>query len=336
MSMNSTIAFDYTASLADATVQFNRYVPIPLLLLGMIGNVLNVFIFRRRSLRSNPCSVCFIAASVVNLFILFDGLIPRILLSFQSDPAETSNILCKLKYYVVYASSALSSWFIGLATIDRYLSSSPNALTRQLSTLRRTRWLMLALTIFSLVFFADVLVCFVANIPDEELKCNARAGTCRNYHNYSYAVLYSFGPCVIMGTFGILIIMNVRKIGTLVVPQVQTVTDTKRSVRTTKPGDRQVISMLLVQVLFLVLFSCPISIVRIYLGLTDSTNKTTLRLTQENLMVQLVIMLTFIPNIDTFYLYTLTGKTFRKELRIMIASWMNKTRIHVTNAADAR
>ena len=80
--------------------------------------------------------------------------------------------------------------------------------------------------------------------------------------------------------------------------------------------------MLLVQVIFLVLFSFPISIVRIYLTLTASISKTPLRLTQEGFTIQLVIMLTYIPIIDTFYIYVVWGQIFRKELQSMVRSWL--------------
>ena len=210
--MNSTTTFNYAAFLANVTVQFNRYVPIPLFLLGIVGNVLNLFILKRPSLRSNPCSVCFMAASSVNILVLFDGLIPRTLLSFDKDIADTSDFFCKIKYYVIYTSSALSSWFIVLATIDRYLSSSLDAGKRRWSSLRQTQWRILGFSIFAAIFFVDKLLCFVSNIPNEILKCNAMKGVCRTYHDFSYIVVYSLTPCILLAVFGALTIVNIRKV----------------------------------------------------------------------------------------------------------------------------
>ena len=334
MNSTTTTTTNYASFLANVTVQFNRYVPIPLLILGLIGNVLNLFILKRPSLRSNPCSVCFMAASLANLLVLFDGLIPRILLSFNKDPADTSDFLCKVKYYLIYTSSILSSWFIVLATIDRYLSSSQDARRRRWSSLKQTRWTILCLTIFAIVFFVDKLICFVANIPNEVLKCNAIAGACRNYHNYSYIVVYSLAPCILLAVFGALTIINIRKSRIVIAPQppVQETAQARAPVRNNSSRDRQLISMLFVQVIFLVLFSFPISIVRIYLGFTASDSKTPLRLTQESFALQLVIMLTYIPIINTFYIYVVWGQIFRNELRSMIVSWLRKIGIHAPTA----
>ena len=316
----SAVELSYAKFLYNFVAQFNRYVPIPLLFLGLLGNVLNVLILRRPSLRSNPCSMCFIAASLVNLLVLVDGLIPRILLSFDKDPSDTSDFLCKTKYYVIYASSALSSWFIVLATIDRYLSSSPDARKRKLSSVKQTRWRILGLVVFAALFFTDKLFCFVANIPNEVLKCNAEKGPCRRYHDYSYVVVYSFCPCVIVAVFGGLTIVNVRRARSVVAPQ--RTNPTAVHPRTTSNRDRQLISMLLVQIVFLMLFSFPISIVRIYLGSTGSIMKSPLRLAQESFILQIVVMLTYVPIIDTFYIYIVWGRDFRKEMRLLSASWM--------------
>jgi hypothetical protein len=329
--MNSTTTFNYAAFLANVTVQFNRYVPIPLLILGMVGNVLNLFVLKRPLLRSNPCSVCFMAASSANILALFDGLLPRILLSFDKDPADTSDFFCKTKYYLIYSSCALSSWFIVLATIDRYLSSSRDPRKRGWSSLKQTRWRILGLSIFAAIFFVDKPVCFVANIPNEILKCNAMRGACRIYHDFSYIVVYSLMPCILLAVFGALTIGNIRKSRNGIAPQTpaQHTAYSQALVKNTTSRDRQLISMLLVQVMFLVLFSFPISIVRIYLTLTASISKTPLRLTQEGFAIQLVIMLTYIPIIDTFYIYVLWGQIFRKQLQSMLGSWMKTIGLRV-------
>ena len=176
------------------------------------------------------------------------------------------------------------------------------------------------MSVFAAIFFVDKLVCFVSNIANEILKCNAMRGACRTYHDFSYIVVYSLTPCVLLATFGALTIANIRTSRIVVVPQAsaQETAQPRAPVRKTSSSDRQLISMLLVQVIFLALFSFPISIVRIYLTLTVSISKTPLRLTQEGFATQLVIMLTYIPIIDTFYIYVVWGHIFRKELQSML------------------
>lgn len=104
---------DITA-LTSATTQFNRYTPMPVFVLGLIGNIFNIFIFTRRSLFSNPCSIYLLSATCTNIVVLFVGLVIRSLMDgFNIDIIGDSIILCRLRYIILHPSYALSS----LATV---------------------------------------------------------------------------------------------------------------------------------------------------------------------------------------------------------------------------
>jgi hypothetical protein len=72
--------------------------------------------------------------------------------------------------------------------------------------------------------------------------------------------------------------------------------------------------MLTAQVLVIIISTLPLSIIQLYLALTSSFTKSTLRIAQENLASQITTIVTFFAHTSSFYLYTLSGTIFRKEV----------------------
>jgi hypothetical protein len=130
--------------------QINRYAPIFLLLFGFLANLLNCFIFTRRNLRSNPCSVYFLAASLMNLIGVVTGFTPRIIngWNIKLDLTETISALCPLFLFVLFSTRSIAAWMIAFAAIDRYFVSSRDIHRRQMSNLENTYGCIL----FSLLF----------------------------------------------------------------------------------------------------------------------------------------------------------------------------------------
>jgi hypothetical protein len=127
----SNSSFYLIANLTSVTFWINHIIPIFQIIFGTFGNLLNIIIFTRRSLRTNPCSMYFLISSINNIFVICVALIPRYLsTNWNLDPSATNNILCKLYYFFIYASLNLVLCFIVLASIDRYLSTSHNVLLR--------------------------------------------------------------------------------------------------------------------------------------------------------------------------------------------------------------
>ncbi|CAF4363580.1 unnamed protein product, partial [Adineta steineri] len=74
----------------------NRYVPIPFLFLGTIGNILNILIFTRKIFRNNICVNYLLVSTIFDSFVIIVGLLPRLLNGFNMDPSQYSSILCTL------------------------------------------------------------------------------------------------------------------------------------------------------------------------------------------------------------------------------------------------
>jgi hypothetical protein len=77
--------------------------------------------------------------------------------------------------------------------------------------------------------------------------------------------------------------------------------------------------MLAAQVLVIIISTLPLTIDRLYASFTASVAKDALRIAQENLASQVANTMAYFAHICSFYLYTLTGRVFRKELFRILA-----------------
>jgi hypothetical protein len=99
-----------------------------------------------------------------------------------------------------------------------------------------------------------------------------------------------------------------------------------RNVRRT---DIQLLRMLVGQVLVIIIATFPFTIYQLYTSLTLNLSKNTLRIALENLLGEIAGVLTYFAHSSSFYLYTLTGTVFRKELlKIFGCCHRNRNRIH--------
>ncbi|CAF3291464.1 unnamed protein product [Rotaria socialis] len=90
--------------------------------------------------------------------------------------------------------------------------------------------------------------------------------------------------------------------------------------RKTKTSTQMTV-MLLVQVVCSIILSLPISIQNIYNEMTQNYNKTVQQQQQqqvENLLDILFVLITLINTVQYhFFIFTLTGKVFRQELKCL-------------------
>ena len=76
------------------------YIVIPL---GLIGHLLSIFVFTRPTLRTNPCTSHFLAATIVGLLNTCYVLPIRMVQSafVDTDPGAYSVIFCKVTWYTL-------------------------------------------------------------------------------------------------------------------------------------------------------------------------------------------------------------------------------------------
>ncbi|CAF1279099.1 unnamed protein product [Adineta steineri] len=314
------MASDLKYTLSILTLNLNRIVPILQIILGTFGNVINILIFSRRSLRKNPCSIYFLALSINNIFALYVALLTRLLSSgWQIDPSNTNNILCKLRIFFSYVSLCLTQWFIVLASIDRFLSSCRTVRYRQFSNKSITRKGTIFIIIFIALIHFHVLIWFQSAPIGRTLTCNIFDKNYQLFFTIFTLVFTSLLPPFFMIIFGLQTIFNVRKLRRQVAPQTNnTRTDRLRS------KDRQMIRMLLFQVLLTIICTTPFTTINLYTTIGTNIILSSTGTIIYNFCANVFRLLNYCIPVIGFYIYTLASRTFRSEIKHILREFIKR------------
>jgi hypothetical protein len=295
--------------------QLNRYFALIIFLFGIIGCVLNCLVLSQRQFRLNPCALYFFVSSIVNLISILFGLTTRIMAGWNYDPSRTIGWICKFRAFIVFTSRTIAIWLIMLATIDRWLLSSMDFSRRHRSTMKNTKRGILISFILSIIFYIHMFYCYEANILNAPLKCYGKSIQCRFITDLIYAFVTILIPSIVMIIFGLMIVSNVRhlrlRVQTMTI--VSIIIPSKTKELKLKKTDRQLLRMLLVQVLLLIIFCIPQVIQKFYITFKPF-GSVNYRLDAINyFLYNIEVLLAFIASGIPFYLYTLSGGVlFRK------------------------
>ncbi|CAF1437134.1 unnamed protein product [Rotaria sp. Silwood1] len=319
----------------------NRYIPIPLLFVGVIGNILNILVFTHKTFRNNICATYFLASTIFDSHVIIIGLLPRLLYGFGIDPSQSSVVLCKVRFFITYFAGCTAAWFISLACVERYLSSSISANRRKLITMKRAYLSMVVVILIGFIVFGEEFYCIDINqqLLGAPQSCYQRQANvqCQIVDSLMQFLFATLTPALMMIVFGFLTLRNIRQkhrrtnavqTANTTIPKVPmtiachfsaqqqstniTTDSNSRSVltrvnRTTRKRDAQLITMLLVQVAVFVISSFPISGYKLYAAATIYETKSNLRKSIENTIFNMSAISLFLNNTITFYIYTLCG-----------------------------
>jgi len=301
------------SQLINASIQINRYLSVILFLFGTIGNILNCLVFSQRKLRSNPCVIYFLIASVSNLISIISGLSPRMFKDWKIifDLTETISILCKFRLFILFTTRNIASWLLVCATIDRYFISSTKIHLRRMSNIKQATHCIIFVCILSLIFWSETIYCFDANLLNTPQKCYAKSNTCRILNDLFQALIITIIPSLIMLIFGLSTITNIHR-SQLKNPVM--IGKNNIIVRKSRKTDTNLTRMLLLQILLLTIFNIPQAIQKFYVTNTFYQSKSLAEKTFERFLFSIVALLTYIPSCLPFYIYTFTGRIFRKTL----------------------
>ena len=314
----------------------DRYIEIILYILGVCGALLNIFTFLQKQLRSNPCSMYFLAASfcdfcTCNIFILI-----KIMSLFnQQSYLQFAHTLfwCKFGNYCIFMFPCLSSLCIALASIDRFCSSSRQAGLRKLSSVKVSRIVIPCIFLIWGLFSLHTAIAYDLR----KFTPNATVLTCTPAENvYAFFVIIDgfffalFNGAIIpffLTVFGIFIIRHVRHTKHRTVPKPPTrpgnvpATTSRGSVVPINRANHHLIIMLLVQVCLIVFLNLPYVI--IYLNnLYHPVTVTPFYL----VAAYIATWLWYLNYCKTFYVNTLTSQLFRSILKEQILYLLRRTR----------
>ncbi|XP_052236161.1 pyrokinin-1 receptor-like [Dreissena polymorpha] len=97
-------------------------VPGLFLLVGVVGNTLNIIILSRNRIRKFSTSVYLMFLAVSDMLFMFSScLIETVYETTGKRLEDTSNFMCKTSHWIAHTSAGFSVWLLVLLTIERVL-----------------------------------------------------------------------------------------------------------------------------------------------------------------------------------------------------------------------
>ncbi|UJR06856.1 hypothetical protein I4U23_011145 [Adineta vaga] len=284
--------------------QLTLYICPIWLVFGTVGCLFNLLIFSRPKLRKSSCCIYFFAASVGHLLTLSVGLGTLLYSLNHSDPQIQTIIFCKIRGYLFQISIILSRWFITLACIDRYASTSLNIRLRNFAKPKIAYRIISLITCFWLIICIHRLIFYEI----KENLCGIVNNIIASYYHTAY-VVFAVGlfPPITMFISAYLIRRN------LSLRQQRRINLVQNDLQQNSL-DQQVLRMLFMQIICYIIFTLPQMGNLIFSTISITIpNRSNEHLTIERFVVFLGEIMLYLFGVTTFYLYTLTSQTFRSE-----------------------
>jgi len=287
-----------------------RSVSFIYIIFGLIGNILNIFLFASPALIRTSSSLYLLSSSIADLFVTI-FVIPYYLATdgFNWDITYNSLIACRLVSYINYVGLALPPFFTVLACADRWAASCVEANRRRFASTHTAKRLIPFSIILCCLLYSYILVTFNEDPNPPPPYCSVSP---------SYAVfalvfqliIYSLIPPFLMALFSIGIIVNVLRKNNRVMPAVRVLNTSSNTgvVHRNRRRMSQMQIMLVCQAIAKCILTLPFSVINLVSILVDN-NEYFLSIYS---FIRLVI---FINYVSSFYLYISTSKLYRDELK---------------------
>jgi hypothetical protein len=258
--------------------QITIYGGLFILIIGVLGNGINILVFSRvRNYRRTPCTFYFLIASICNIVYISINLISRIVgVGFGFDLTRTSTSWCKIRAFCIITLSLITLTCSCLATIDQYFATSESECFRRCSNIKWAHRIVILVIIIWCLHGIPVLSFY--NISPITTTCvHTNAG-------YAiYSPIYLLGlicgiPVLVMVIFGYLTYRNIHLTRVLAEQQ----------------ADRQLVRMILIQVLLVVICIVPYGINNAYALITSGVSKSTNRLIIESFVITIFSLVSYI------------------------------------------
>lgn len=270
---SSSIVFQ----ILDITQEYSFYTATIILIIGFIGNILNIIVFLNLKIfRNNQCAFYLTIESLVNTIQLILLFLIRILAKLNNgiDPANQSLLWCKLRTIIAQPVVVLSFFIVCFAAYDQFLSTSYQFNLRQISTYKLAKHLTLT----------ACCICMIHVIPFGiflEIKfsvCAVYNSAFNQYYQYVYyPILIGVLPISVSSLFSFLAFRSVRRLVRRQIPLVR------------RRLDRQLTAMILTRTVAFIVLVSPYVIHRIYWLQIDIAHEDPLRAAIDYLILAVIV-----------------------------------------------
>jgi hypothetical protein len=262
----------------------------------------------------------FFAASVDHLMTLIIGIGPVVYSLNNPDPQIQILLFCKIRGYLFQICLMLSRWFVAFACIDRFALSSDKVRLRNFAKTNKAYRVIIIIIIIWSIICSHRLIFYEIQGNICGIVTNMGAAL---YHSAYVIVGGGILPATIMIICAYLIRRNLalkqqRQIQILV------------TIQPRKSLDQQVLNMLFIQIICYIIFIIPqlCNLVFNTISIIDP-NRSNEHLAIEKFVAFIAELMLYLFPVTSFYLYTLTSRTFRNELikfihLIFFCCWKNR------------
>ena len=281
-------------------------------ILGNIGLLCNIIIFRQAFYRRNSCSMYILFMSINGLFGLNISTIPVIYATNNFNPMNSNVVFCGLQFYLRHLFNEIMRTCLVLACFDQYVSCSRQAHIRALSRYEVARKIIPTITIFwSIIAIIPIMLRRLENN-----QCGIRSGLSMIFYTIYIVIVVGLFPLTALIVCEILLIKKLKIIKN---PRVQPTLNSNVGNIIFRKRDRDMIRMLSVELCFFIITSIPAAIVAIYKLIIENLEKTNEQKEIDGFIIYFTqTFLLYIGNTLSFWVFLVTSRTYRLELKNML------------------
>lgn len=302
-------------------VFFTYLTPI-IFIVGIVGNVLSLMVFVTKNMRKLSASVYLAALSTADLlalifFVLIEWVKRGLREEFRSNIAEFLDVngICQLTMFLSYASRFLSTWLVASFTLERYIGICHPLKRRDICDINSSKKIVAILVLISICISSiRPWLNEVRHIgPDRTPWCLPKKDlvTISFIYDCVFAVCITFLPFLVITTLNILIIRTLIK---------RNRRHRKCNFITEESIIRFEFTVILITIsICFIAFNSPYAVV--WFKQFHQTRTKTFSSGSKVDTLQNILFFTkttyFLNYCINFFLYSVTGAYFRKELKAM-------------------
>ncbi|CAF2646682.1 unnamed protein product [Rotaria sp. Silwood2] len=314
---------DVITTLESIATYLYRFGGLILVVFGSIGCILNIMVFSQKSLRKNPCATYLVVENIFNLLFINSLLLSITLESGYNIYFTSKNIvLCHLCYYTSLFSNVLSSYCLICASIDRVFVTSPNASTRQRSTLHFSYFCIIGGTIFWMLFHSHSLVFTnITQIGENIYMCFYQVGFYLTFISF-YSIIKESSSTLLLLICGIWAVKNIRRLRRVALPTASSYSGVGRVTGShiIHSKDRRFVWMVLIDTLLYAIFCSMAAIFLTHQQITQYQQKSIEQLQLDIFLKQITVFCLHIPFGVSCYTNLLVSKAYRNAMK-NVFSW---------------
>ena len=262
----------------------------------------------------------FLAENIINLLVIYTSLLLLVLSNGYSINLPARSIhSCRFNIYSGFVWDILGPFYLILASVDRVLVTSRNAVTRRRSNRQLAYICIISGTIFWMLFHVHALILSsVVEVAPNYFLCYFSSKTYLQVTSFYSLIVKAILVPVLMSILGIWAIRNVRGIGRMrAAPDLSSVR-TGGAVNAIHSKDRQLVQILLINVSVYMICNVMLTATLMYQTITENRVKSSLQTTIDIFLLFLSLFSSYVYNCCGCYINLFVSKTFRKELRSIL------------------